>query len=91
MKKENMDENYMTLSTLQHNIWWIWNELNVSWSSPLSNLPITPILSNVISEITHLQQKLNCLHELHEPNKYTNLTSIIESTPNLIVYNFSSS
>ncbi len=91
MKKEKMDENYITISTLQHNIWWIWNELNVSWSSPLSNLPITPILSNLISEITHLQQRCNCLHELHEPNKDANLILIIESTPILVVNIFSSS
>jgi hypothetical protein len=86
-----MDENYMIIPTLQHNIWWIQNELNVSWSFPLSNLPITTILSNLINEIRHLQQRFNGLHELHEPNKNTNLTLIIESTPILVENNFSSS
>ncbi len=46
------------------NIWWEWNEPNVTWLYPLPNSPQTPPILNFVEKITQLQKRLNRLQEL---------------------------
>ncbi len=47
------------------NIWWEWNEPNVTWLYPLPNSPQTPPILSFVEEIAQLQEILNQLQELH--------------------------